>query len=102
MWRCALPHFLHAHAQRRATAHCPPPPLPALVALSNIKEGEWPLFVDEQQQSAVTASTIRAALAFPDSGGSKAAVTNQSGKRTTIAFYTHGSLGIVAEGVNLI
>lgn len=68
----------------------------------SIEEEEWLHVVGEE--SAMRASAIRSPRVLSDAGasGSKAAVADQSGKRTTMAFYKHGSLGNVAEGVNLI
>lgn len=109
MQRCALPHrspTALARARRRATAHSPLR-LTALgglfpAALLSMKESKWPHLVGEE--STMRASAIRTPRVLSDAGasGSKAAVADQSGKRTTMAFYKHGSLGNVAEGVNLI
>lgn len=77
----------------------------APAALLSIEEEEWLRVVGEESaMRAMRASAIRSQRVLSDAGasGSKAAVVDQSGKRTTMAFYKHGSLGNVAEGVNLI
>lgn len=102
---------MHAHGDVQQHIVPPPTPFPLPLppeggiggaALLSIEEEEWLHVVGEE--SAMRASAIRSPRVLSDAGasGSKAAVVDQSGKRTTMGFYKHGSLGNVAEGVNLI